>query len=88
MKYKVEVTIPTEPVQKKIIEMEFKNPIDIVDCEIDKIVSLTSWEGRTYNGLFMGMDGDEIIKLRALSSEGPTLGFNVGLFVNYLEEIK
>jgi len=71
---------------KKTIEMELKEPCDIENCEEGKVVMLNLRNGETYTGTFKGMDGDDDIMIRSLTS-GRTIGLKVKWVSNYLEQI-
>jgi hypothetical protein len=69
----------------KSVEMRMKSAYEIKDCEEGKIVHLFLKNGEEYQGIFKGMDGDDIMlkSLKGISC----IGIDIKFVKQYLEEI-
>jgi hypothetical protein len=69
----------------KEYKVEKKEPFEIEECEEGKFVSLHFKNGEEYNGIFRGMDEDDIV-LGSVSS-CQRIGLPLHLLETYYEEI-
>lgn len=70
---------------KRTIQMELKEPNEIENCEEGKAVMLNLRNGETYNGIFKGMNDDEIV-LGSLSGNN-TIGLKLNWLNDYFEQV-